>query len=179
MKKRLRLLLLGDAWFNLAIGMLGPIYALYVAEIGGDLLDASWAHFVYMISAGVTLYFVGLWENRIQHKYRLIIVAYGLTGIGSICYIFVYNQLTLLLTQIVLGLAYALLAPAFDTLYATYTTKKNATGEWGLYEAMSYIVTALAAIIGGYLTHLFGFNALFLTMCAFSIFGMITAMHLK
>jgi len=53
MKRGLRFLLIADAWVNLALGMIGPIYAIFVEQIGGDILDASWAYFTYMLTAGI------------------------------------------------------------------------------------------------------------------------------
>lgn len=41
MKKGIKVLLISDAWINLAVGMIGPIYAIFVDEIGGGILDAS------------------------------------------------------------------------------------------------------------------------------------------
>lgn len=55
MKRGLRFLLIADTWATLAIGMLGPIYAIFVEEIGGDLLDASWAYFAFMITSGILM----------------------------------------------------------------------------------------------------------------------------
>jgi len=51
--KALRILLVTNALILLAAAMLGPIYALFVKEIGGDLMDASIAGFIFAISAGL------------------------------------------------------------------------------------------------------------------------------
>ena len=41
MKNLRRLLLITDGFYLLSGGLIGPIYALYVERVGGDLLDAG------------------------------------------------------------------------------------------------------------------------------------------
>ncbi len=65
MKRGLYFLLASDAWANLALGMLGPIYAIFVEQIGGDILDASWAYFAFTFTSGIMIYIVGRWEDYI------------------------------------------------------------------------------------------------------------------
>ena len=60
MKKGLKFLVLSDAWATLALGMIGPIYAIFVEQIGGDILDASWAYFAFTMTTGVVNVFVKL-----------------------------------------------------------------------------------------------------------------------
>jgi len=40
-KKKLKILLVTNGLILLSGAMIGPIYAIYVKKIGGDLLDAS------------------------------------------------------------------------------------------------------------------------------------------
>ena len=51
--KRVKVLLVTNSVILLSVAMLGPIYALFVDEIGGSLLDAS-------VAAGFEW---GLWES--------------------------------------------------------------------------------------------------------------------
>lgn len=171
MKRGLRVLLFSDSFINLALGMIGPIYAIFVEEIGGDMLNASWAYFAYMFSAGFVMYIISKWEDKVKHKESLIVLGYVLTNVGCFSYIFVSNQAMLLMTQIILGISMAVLDPAFDSVYAHYTSKKEEASDWGIWEAMNYIVTALAAIIGGYIASEFGFRILFIVMFIFSLAG--------
>ena len=60
MKKGLKFLVLSDSWATLALGMIGPIYAIFVEQIGGDILDASWAYFAFTMTSGVVNVFVKL-----------------------------------------------------------------------------------------------------------------------
>lgn len=178
MKKGIKVLLMSDGWANLALGMIGPIYAIFVEDIGGDILDASWAYSTYMITAGVVMYLLSKWEDRIKHKEKFIIVGYSLTSVGCLLYFFVFNQLTLLITQAVLGLSMAILSPAFDAIYSHYVKAKEEASNWGLWEAMGYVVTAIAAIIGGYIADIFGFKTLFIVMFIISLFGVMHSLKL-
>lgn len=178
MKRGLKFLVLADAWATLALGMLGPIYAIFVEQIGGDILDASWAFFAFTFTSGVVMYLLSFWENKIKHKEWLILISYTLISAGCLGYYFVYNQFSLLVVQVVLGLATALLAPAYDALYSHYVIKKEEASDWGLWESMGYIVGAFAAIIGGYVANMLGFKILFLAMFVVSLLGVFTAINL-
>ncbi|MFH1364743.1 MAG: MFS transporter, partial [Candidatus Aenigmatarchaeota archaeon] len=178
MKRGLKVLLISDSWINLALGMIGPIYAIFVEQIGGDILAASWAYSVYMFTAGIVMYLISRWENHVIHKEKLIIIGYGLTSVACLSYFFVYNQATLLITQIILGLSMALLNPVFDSLYSHYVKKSEETSDWGIWESMSYIVAAVAAIIGGYLADIFGFKMLFIVMFVISLLGLVNSLRL-
>ena len=178
MKRGIKILLIADAFMTLALGMLGPIYAIFVERIGGDLLDASWAYFTFMLTSGIVMYLISRWENHIKHKEKLIFSGYLLAAIGCLSYYFVYNQTTLLLTQVILGFAMAILSPAFDAVYAHYINKKREASDWGAWESMGYLVTALAALSGGYIANFYGFKILFLIMFFISLLGAFYSLRL-
>jgi len=178
MKRGLKLLLISDAWINLALGMIGPIYAIFVEHIGGDILDASFAYSAYMFTAGIVMYLISKWEDHVKHKEKFVIAGYILCSLTCLSYFFVYNQTTLLFTQVLLGISLALLDPSFDSLYSHYVKKSEEASSWGTWEAMNNIVVAISAIIGGFLANQFGFKVLFLIMFVVSLLGPITAIRL-
>ena len=51
MQRKLKILLFASALFMLAGGLFGPIYAVFVEEIGGDLLTAGGAYAAFSIAA--------------------------------------------------------------------------------------------------------------------------------
>ncbi len=175
MKRGLKFLLIADAWATLALGMLGPIYAIFVEEIGGDILDASWAFFTFTLTSGILIFLIGKWEDRFKHKEKLVLLGYILISIGTLGYIFVFNQLSLLIVQAILGVAVAFLSPAYDSLYSHFVIKKEEASDWGIWEGMGYIVTAIAAVIGGYIADLAGFKTLFIVMFFISLLGVLTS----
>ncbi len=178
MKRGIKVLLLSDTWATLGLGMIGPIYAIFVEGIGGDILDASWAYFAFLISSGIVMYLISHWEDRVKHKERLVTIGYCLAAFGALSYYFVDSQLTLVLTQIILGLSEAILVPAYDALYSKYLSQTNAASEWGNWESMRYIVTAASVLTGGYLVYNFGFKILFLVMFGISLLSVFTSLYL-
>lgn len=175
MKRGIKLLLFIDSWVGLALGMIGPIYAIFVQKVGGDILEASWAYFAFLMSSGVIIYIMGKWEDKVGHKETLVCIGYGIIALGCLSYVFVYDRITLILTQVILGLGSAILNPAFDALYTDYIDKKEEASEWADWEAMHFIVTALAAVAGGYVAVAFGFRVLFLAMFTLSLVSVATA----
>lgn len=99
-------------------------------------------------------------------------------ALGSLSYYFVYNQISLVITQVILGLAEAVQVPAYDALYSRYLDKNEAASEWGDWEAMRYIVTAIVAVIGGYMADSLGFRTLFLFMFMISLVSVFTSLNL-
>jgi len=164
---------------TLSLGMLGPIYAIFVQDIGGDILDASWAYFAFMITTGVILYLISKWEDKVKHKEKLITIGYSLTSLGVLSYVFVNNQTTLIITQIILGVAEAILLPAFDATYSSYLDKNEEASNWGAWESMWYIVTAFSCVIGGYIaSSKLGFRGLFIIMFILSLFSVVTSLNM-
>lgn len=178
MKRGIKILLFADAWMTFALGMIGPIYAIFVERIGGDLLDASWAYFTFMLTSGVVMYSISRWENHVKHKEKLVVAGYLIGAFGALLYYFVDGQSMLLITQVVLGFSVAILSPAFDAVYSHYVNKKKEASDWGAWESMGYLVTAIAALAGGYIADIYGFKTLFIVMFISSICGAIISFRL-
>jgi MFS family permease len=178
LNKTIRILILGEACFMFAAGLFGPIYAIFVTDIGGDLLDAGWAWALFMLTAGALLYVLSRWENKYKHYEQLVIGGYTAQAIAVFCYIFVQNSWQLMVVQVVLGIGEAFTVPAYDALFTKSIKHGEEAKTWGDWETMKYIVTAISAIIGGAIATVFGFRGLFLFMFAMSILGLLVLIRL-
>jgi len=178
MKSQLKILLVTSALFNLAAGLFGPLYAVFVKEIGGDLLTAGGAYAAFSLGAGVLIFFLSKWENRIKHQERCIVAGYVLSCIGFAGYLFVKTPIHLFAVQIILGLGEAVTTPAYDGVYSRFLGKGKFVFEWGMWESMYYIIIGIAALVGGYLANIYGFSILFKIMLGFSILGLIVSLSL-
>jgi hypothetical protein len=178
LKNALRILLITDACFIFAAGLFGPIYAIFVERIGGDLLDAGWAWAAFTLTSGIVIFLLSRWEDRVVHYEQLIIGGYTLRSIAVFGYLLVSSPAHLLAVQTLIGLGLALSSPAYDALYSKSLEKGREAAQWGDWEAMDYIVSALAAIIGSAIATAFGFPALFFLMFLISLAGVFVSIML-
>jgi len=178
MKKELRTLLLASALFSLAGGLFGPIYAIFVEEIGGDLLAAGGAYSAFAIAAGVLIFFISRWEDHIKHQEKLVIAGFILSCLGFLGYLFIRSPIDLFIVQIIFGIGEAVGTPAYDGLYSKHLDKGRFVSEWGLWESLHYIIIGAAAAMGGVTASLYGFRFLFTIMFGLSIIGLVVSMLL-
>ncbi len=179
MKSTLKILLWSSFFINLSAGLLGPIYAIFVEEIGGDLLTAGISYAVFSIATGVLIFFLGKWEDKVKHQANILILGRVLAVIGIAGYLFVKSPLTLFGVQIVLGISEALVMPAFDGLYSKNLSKGKFASQWGYWDAMAYTTMGVSAILGAFVAKQFGFQILFIVMTIASIFSLATILLLK
>ena len=168
MDKVKRILLLTDTFYLLAGGFLGPIYALYVQKIGGDILDASISFALFMGTSGVVVFLFSLWEDKKKHLEKFVVIGYFLGVVGYAMYLFVDSPAFLFVVQIVLGLSAALKDPSYDALFSE-SGKKHLALSWGEWEAMDYFALGAGALLGGYIVVAYGFETLLYIMLAASI----------
>jgi len=167
--RALRVLLVTNGVILFAAAMMGPIYALFVEQIGGDILDASLTGAIFAFAAGITALISGRYADRIKENELIIVLGYSMIGLGFFLYIFVDSILFLFLVQVIIGFGEAIYSPAFDALYTKHIDHHKAGLEWGAWETMNYFIYAIGAVVGGILVSLFGFDLIFLIMMSISL----------
>lgn len=172
LNRSLRVILALDFAVLTAAGMYAPIQAVFVQEIGGDLLDVGIAVSLFAIAAGVTTFFLGVYSDRIKSKRRIVGIGYLVTAIGFLGYLSVDSVWSLFAVQVFIGLAQASYAPAFDAFYTgELRTRSKIAGKWGAWEAINYFAIAAGASLGALIASLWSFDVMFITMatlCALS-----------
>jgi MFS family permease len=173
MHKQLKLFLVGNSFFTLALGMIGPIYAIFVQEIGGDILaaGASWA--IFMVVSGFGIFLMGKFQDKIRRDKPVMIIGYSLTALGFLGYYFVSDVAHLFMVQVLLGLGSVVYIPAIDSFYTKYLEKGKYASEWAAWEGIYFIITGVGAIVGAFLAKTFGFRNLFLAMFFSSLLGLL------
>jgi len=160
----LKILLATNSMILFAAAMIGPIYALFVQKIGGDLLDASFAGGLFALAAGITVLVFGKFSDKIKENELIVVVGYLIMAIGFMLYIFVNSVIFLLIVQVIIGFGEAIYAPAFDALYSKHLDGNKTGTQWGAWESMNYFTMAVSAVLGGFLVTKIGFNVLFVIM---------------
>lgn len=162
--KILKILLITDGMILLATAMMGPIYALYVSEVGGGILDAGLAGAIWAFTAGITALISGRYVDKVKENELIVVSGYGITALGFLLYLFVDTISFLFFVQIIIGFGAAIYSPAFDALYTKHFDHRRAGTAWGVWETMNYFIYGIGAAIGGLIVSFWGFDILFVIM---------------
>lgn len=173
MKKISKILLLIVFISFFAEGLLLPIYALFVKEIGGDVLIASSSWAFYSIILGLLIFVFGKLEDKFLNKSQMIFLGTLIGSIASFSFLLVSKPIHLFVVQAFLGIASAMVAPAWDALFSLNLTKGKEASEWSFEEGGGQIILGISAFIGGIIVSIYGFNALFILMGSFQLFAAI------
>jgi len=164
MNKSLKTLFLFNGIFVFAGSLLGPLYALYVANIGKSVLVVSTSWSVYLASATLCTLILSKYGDRVKEKERLLMAGYLIRGLVWIAYIFVGNFTTLLVLQFVLGIGEALGTPAYDTIFAEHLDRNKHIKDYSTWKVISNLLGAAATFLGGLVVTYSGFIPLFMFM---------------
>src|SRR3989344_967023 len=178
MKKEMNILLIVRAFFMLAGGLFGPIYAIFVEHIGGDLVTAGTAYGIYYILAGILIYVVSKFEDRMNNQEFLIVIGYFINSVGYLGYLYISEPLHLYVVQMIFGIGAAVNVPAFKGVFSHNLDRGKFDSEWGLWDGMSYFFWGISAFIGGYIAKIYGFEILFFIMLCLSVIGLIISTRL-
>lgn len=159
-----RVLFFSSSIWNLADGMLGPLFAVFTAKVGGDILEITWAWSVYLAVTGVGMIAVGRLGDRVGH-HMLSVLGYAMTPIFTFGYLFVESPFDLFIIQAGLGLGLAFSNPTWAALYDKYSGKGEHDGViWGWASAGGYLAQACAVLMGGLIVTYASFDTLFIIM---------------
>ncbi len=148
----------------LCAAMLGPIFAIFVEDKGGNLFDASVTFAVFATVAAVTSFITGKITDKIKEQEYVLLLGYFMIFFGYILLVFAKTTEEVILIQIILGFGDAVSLPAHDALYSHHVKKGHEGTAWGTWETMNYLVSAIGALIGGALVVTSGFDLLFFVM---------------
>ncbi|MDD3647176.1 MAG: MFS transporter [Candidatus Dojkabacteria bacterium] len=162
--KRVRILLITNSLVMIASAMFGPIYALFVEDIGGDLLDASIVFAAFSLASAIITYSIGDFTDKTKEKELIIVAGYFIIGFGFLSMLLAKSILVLLITQIIIGAGWAIFSPAFDVVFTEHLNNKKAGKDWGAWETLYYFTSAFGALTGGLLVTYLGFHFMFIVM---------------
>ena len=168
MKIEVRTLLAASAFSNLSAGLLGPIYAIFVQEIGGGILAASVAWTVFSLVTGVLILCFGRLEDHRLNKRLMVPVGYFILAFATLGYLFVATSTELFAIEALMGIGVAMLTPAWDAIYSTHLDKGRESSQWAYWDGGTRIIYAGGAMLGGLVATLYGFKTLFILMALFA-----------
>lgn len=167
LNRRGKILLVGSAMWYFGEGMFGPLFAVFAQDIGGNILDVTSAWAVFLVVTGICTVIVGKVADSFSKRRGaeiMLVIGYALNAALTFAYILVETPSQLFLVQAGLGLAVALSASTWLSLYSRSTTHDQSVSAWSLEGGLQKIVDAAAIFIGGYIVTHYSFATLFLLM---------------
>jgi len=153
---------------NFGASLFGPLYAVYVEEIGGSLLDIGNTVALYTIMNGILIILFG----KLSDNYNKGMFATLGLFIGALCnlgYIFISTPLQLYVLQIGFALSNGILFAPFAALFAKHIDENKSGFLWALEGGGSRILAGIGIMLGVYITHLWGFQTVFIIMFTIQI----------
>ena len=161
-----------------ALGLFGPLYAIFVQNIGGDILDAGIAFAIFNLVTGVFILTLGTSRFFARNVRPMVVIGYVVLTIGEAGYLLVQNPYHLFIVQVIIGLAGGILEPSWDSIFAAELSEAEASTHWALWAGGQNIVTGIAAAVGGAIVATYSFTALFVVMAVFNLFAVFAVLKI-
>jgi len=159
-----KILLWSNNLWGFGVGILGPLYAVFATEVGGDVMELTWVYSLYLVCMGLGVIVVG----KLTEKYGnevFVVAGYALSAVAAFGYLLVHSMQSLLFIQILMAIANALLIPTWYALYDKFSGDDAHDGYiWGLSSGLYFIFQGIAVTVGGYLVSEYSFDVLFIAM---------------
>lgn len=164
-------------------GLIMPILPLFMAErvSGTNLQTVAVAQAIYLLSqAG----FSWVYASYQQHKH-LSVRSHGGLVAGSIIvtlvpiiYLFSRDISQIFLAQLLLGLGFGLIYPAWTWLAKEQIQEQHLKSVKKIYDVILSLALALMAVVGGFVAYRYGFRQLLMLMSALGLCGTVLALSL-
>lgn len=178
MKKTIRLLLIQNSFFEFGAGVFGPIYAIFVEKVGGNILDAGIAWAIFLISIGLFEMLVSKYIDSYKSK-NILIATSTLYSIVIFSYIFVSNVYQLFILQLIAGIILAVDNPAWSSWYAKLQKDGKRGHDFALMYMSNNLARGFAVLIGAAIAQFFGFKVIFALSAVFVLLGALFIINSK
>ena len=169
MHKNIKLLLTASILIHAGANLLAPIYAIFIEEIGGTLLDAGIAVGIYALMKGVFYFALDKVDEEKVSKRMMMFSGYGIMGLCYVAYIFAEAPIHVFAIQGVLSFGETVINPSWSAVIATSLEEGKERHIYSHFYGYRSIFEGLAAFLGGLFAMQFGFDLVFGIMAGFAI----------
>jgi len=169
MHKNVKLLLIASILIHSGANLLAPIYAIFIKEVGGDLIDAGIAVGIYALLKGVFYFLFARVKEDFLSKKWMMFIGYTIMGLGYGAYIFANKPMHVFVIQGALSLGETIINPSWSAIIATSLQKGKERHLYAHFYGYRSLFEGGAALLGGVFAVKFGFNLVFGIMVGFAI----------
>lgn len=181
--KIIKTLIISDFFLFFAVGLLAPIFAVFIIEnITNKLEVIGYAVACYWVTRVIMVIPLSRLMDKLKGEYDefyFMIAGTFLISAIPLFYIFSSEPWHIYLLQILDGIAYTMAAPAWRIIFTNHIDRHIVGFEWSLEDVGIGIATALSAAIGAQIADKFGFNILFGMIFFFGTIGTLILLTLN
>lgn len=171
-----RCLILSDVIWMGSIGLLAPIFALFIEDyiVGGSAAVAGTAAGVYLITKSIFQIPIAAALDRIRGEKDDFWIMFGgsvLAALVPLFYIIISTPMQLYAVQFFYGLIFASTFPSFMAIMTRHVDRHREASTWGVYYTLTDFTSAAAASLGGVIASTAGFYPLIIGMVCVSLAG--------
>ncbi len=172
----IRFLIISDTVFMSAAGLLGPIFALFIEGFirGGNASVAGIAAGIYLFTKSVFQIPIANFIDKVRGEkddFWLMFCFTILIALTPLLYLIINLPIQLYIVQFFLGLFTAFTFPTYMAIFTRHVDKNKEGTEWGVYFTLVDLISAMFAVIGGYVATAQGFPILIIAVVAISLLG--------
>ena len=180
----IRFMILADVIWNGALGLLGPIFALYIVDFidGGNPAVAGVSAAIYLVTKSLFQIPAASIIDKIpgeKDDFWILFVGALITACFPFAFLFIHTPLQLYIVQFFHGLVIAFTFPSFMAIFTRHIDKDKEGLTWGAYFTFNDLGMAITASIGGVIATMIGFKALIVAVGLISIISALFFLPLR
>lgn len=162
MRRQLTLIVTLSFLSSLGVGLLGPIYPLFVLNrFSASVVDVGLLLTVFGLSSALFKIISGKMVDIYDEK-RIFLIGVILGAGSSLAYMFVSNIIQLYLLELISGISCALEDPARLVMISDLSGRKKRGLIFGISESAYELAGSLATLIAAIIVSNFGFESIFI-----------------
>lgn len=165
-----------DLVFHSALGLVGPIFAIFVADeiVGGNAKVVGFAVGIYWVVKSLLQVPLARWLDKNHGEmddFLFMVVGFVIASLATVFFAFVKLPWHIYILQTVKAIAMAMMIPAWCGIFTRHIDKGREAFNWSLDSTAVGLGAGITGALGGlYVVH-FSFQSLFILAGAISFVG--------
>lgn len=172
MTAMMSLLIILNSFIIIASAFLMPLWAPFMAHIGGDVRTAGVAICIFSIIMGISTMLVAKLTQTFKLEIPFLWISALIVAISYGGYLLVSSPIELYLVQLILGLGCALQTPPLYAIYQRQMNPQESTFGWGVWNGTYNISIGVAALTSSNIMHLLGIHEVLWVLFGISLLSM-------
>jgi hypothetical protein len=169
MHHNIKLLLTASVLIHSGVNLMAPVYAIFLSNINGTLLETGLAVGIYTILKGFFfLKFADIKPEVISHR-TMMMSGYAMMGAVYLFYPGVTAVWQVFILQSFLSFSESIITPSWSASIAVSLEEGSERKTYSNFYGYRSLFEGAAAIIGGYIAMELGFAVIFFIMAGFAL----------